>query len=32
MDGIERNPFHAEREDDRLLVHWKNESDHPLQT
>jgi hypothetical protein len=32
MDGIERHPFHAEIEDDRLLVHWKNESDHPLQT
>jgi hypothetical protein len=31
-DGIERHPLHAEIEDDRLLVHWKNESDHPLQT
>jgi hypothetical protein len=32
MDGIERNPLHAEIEDDRLLVHWKNESDCPPQT
>jgi hypothetical protein len=31
MDGIERHPFHAEIEDDRLLVRWRNESDRPLQ-
>jgi hypothetical protein len=31
MDNIGRLPFHVEIEDDRLLVHWKNESDHPLQ-
>jgi hypothetical protein len=31
MDGIERHPLHAEIEDVRLLVHWKNEPDHPLQ-
>jgi hypothetical protein len=32
MDGIERHPLHAEIEDGRLLVHWKNDSDRPLQT
>jgi hypothetical protein len=32
MDSVERHPPHAEIEDDRLLVHWKNESDRPLQT